>query len=216
MLEFAEIGEMFKGATVGMMIGLLGISLAPGRIFTDSQGREVDAEVLMVQVKEGTVTLSVNGSASKFPITDLSVDDQAYLKEWLARPFQPKVKVEVATVKGQAPGEFSKREVNKEYQHYIIEFTNRTVQELTHVSLKAGLYIRNRDGSIERKQVTYPLRMPLKGTASRTFTPASVAADKAAGQSFGGYWVEIYQGAKKVGEAKSLAPNVDPAKIVPP
>jgi len=240
------------------VIWILSLTLAAGRTFTDVKGRQVDAEVLSVQ--EGTVTLSVKGKASKFPIADLSAEDQAYLKEWqaarAASPGSPtaaaqaKVEIVVETTPGKSPYEISREKLQQEQankpgvkpgsnpvipgsrpvfnppvipdlpgqirEHYVLKITNLTPGRLSRFNLKVKFYLRNQDGSILPSDSVIELQKPIGGNETYSITMQSRIANASAGQSFGGYWVEAYQGKEKIGEIKVLAADVDPEKVTPP
>lgn len=64
-----------------VLIPLLPSALAETRTYTSSDGKKLEAEVMMV--KEGNASLKLaNGRTFKVPLSRLSEDDQTFLKEW--------------------------------------------------------------------------------------------------------------------------------------
>lgn len=77
-----------------LLVFLSSSGIASARLFTDDQGRQVEAELLGVT---GTnVVLERNGQAVQWPLAKLSAEDQAFVKNWLREsPSNPKVRVVV-------------------------------------------------------------------------------------------------------------------------
>lgn len=153
---------MIKTVAIGMCL-LLSLSLAMGRTFTDTQGRAVEAEVLGLE--GDTVMLSVKGKPVKLPIAQLSVDDQAYLKEWALNPPPPRIHVALFEREGMrkssppanqggAPFAPERLDTNfgrdktqkEEHQHFQIDLTNQSLHASGPLTVRYKLYVRQNNG----------------------------------------------------------------------
>ncbi len=77
-----------------MAILVVSTGIAEARLFTDDQGRMVEAELL--GFTGVNVVLKRNGQAVQWPLAKLSVADQKFVKEWLVEsPSSPQVRVNV-------------------------------------------------------------------------------------------------------------------------
>ncbi|MEM0968516.1 MAG: hypothetical protein AAGJ31_04130 [Verrucomicrobiota bacterium] len=66
------------------LLALIFLGHLQGRTFTDANGRQVEAE--LVGIRGDNVILERNGRLGQWPISQLSVPDQAYVKVWRQNP----------------------------------------------------------------------------------------------------------------------------------
>ncbi len=71
---------MIPKAWAAGMAGALILSSASGRVWTDTTGRKIDAEI--VSVEEDKVVLNFKGKEVKLPLARLSPDDRKFAEEW--------------------------------------------------------------------------------------------------------------------------------------
>ncbi|MFT5470381.1 MAG: hypothetical protein ACI8UO_005509 [Verrucomicrobiales bacterium] len=122
-----------------LLISLLVLPLSlAARVFTDEDGRKVDAEI--VGVRDGHVVLTKNGKTGRWPIEKLSTVDQVYVRAWSKDPTtSPKLRVRLFERDGAGPsgvfqGPTSKAptsipliqqtEAKANHKHYVADITN--------------------------------------------------------------------------------------------
>ncbi len=126
------------------------------RVFTDNQGRTVDAT--LVGVRGDHVVLSRNGRAARWPIAKLSGKDQRYVKNWKKNPpGTPKLTVNLWERAGvgpegtyeqkkglelpkNVPGLLKTSETAK-YKHFEVDMTNLSAVDANHLTVAYVMYV---------------------------------------------------------------------------
>ena len=141
-----------------ILIGVLALPVAlDARLFTDDQGRQVEAELL--GVNGANVVLDRNGQSAQWPIAKLSKQDQAYVKTWLEDPpSNPKIRVNVweregigdqglFTTKTLKPGlpknipMLKSTEENAKYRYYDVDLSNLSQVDARDLHLSYVVYV---------------------------------------------------------------------------
>lgn len=147
-----------------LICGALVTSQAFGRVFTDDQGRTVDAE--LVGVRGDNVVLSKNGRAAQWPISKLSAKDQLYVRAWQASPPEtPNLSIQIWEREGiGASGAFDEpeegglpknipllleTEEKANYKHYDLDITNRSQVDATNLTVAYVIYIVTASSQVE-------------------------------------------------------------------
>lgn len=135
------------------------------RLFTDDQGRQVEAE--LVGLRGANVVLATQGVRGQWPVARLSPADQQYVSEWKAShatvaklnvrlferdgmgekgAFAPEEKGGPALPKDLPIG--PKTEVKVSYKHYGVEINNPAAVDALNVKADYVLYVLFADGSV--------------------------------------------------------------------
>ncbi len=130
---------------------------AEARLFTDDQGRQVEAEI--VGVNGANVVLDRNGQSAQWPINKLSNEDQDYVKAWLKdSPSSPKIRVNIWEREGIGEaGRFQEKssgleipknipmlkstEETEKYRYYDVDMSNLSGVDAREVFLSYVVYV---------------------------------------------------------------------------
>ena len=74
-------------ATLGLLLGIVGFAVSvfgESRVFTDAQGRSIEAELVKYDEGRKEVTIKRAGQRKtvSVPVSIFSADDQGYIREW--------------------------------------------------------------------------------------------------------------------------------------
>jgi uncharacterized protein affecting Mg2+/Co2+ transport len=168
------------------------------RKFTDTTGREIQAEIMAVQGDQ--VQMNVGGKAFTLPISKFSEPDVAFIKQWAeANPAPVKIRglyVEfeknMERVKEPEPAKDAKKKTGPEQKRMSFDYTitvrNSSDQDLENLKLKYTIYklVRERTGSdttesIEETEGEDAIGTLKKVTDHTVSTDAVVATDSEGG-----------------------------------
>ncbi|MCF6314330.1 MAG: hypothetical protein L3J39_17920 [Verrucomicrobiales bacterium] len=130
------------------------------REFTDTQGRVIKAEVLLV--KHGKVHLKRNGKTFRFPFADLSKEDQEYLRKWVKENVRywfafKESKVEQIDKRTSKGG--SKEKLATSMKHYELEIANKSGVKVEDVRVEYQLAIRREwRGGKSKQEITFMVK----------------------------------------------------------
>lgn len=162
---------------------------AYARVFTDSNGRTIEAEV--AGVRGDKVRLTVNGKVAEWPIANLSEEDQKYIAKWELNSPPVKLILRVWERDGERPSSrpntysssrpnssrtpngMGIQESKSDYIHYQLDIVNPSVFDATYVAAQYVAYIIKEDGGIAWKMGTFPIRM-VAGKESRSVKTRSI------------------------------------------
>ena len=165
---------------------------AQARLFTDDQGRQVEAEI--VGTRGDNVVLSSQGARGQWPVSRLAAKDQAYVKEWTAsHTAVKKVGVQVFERDGIGEkGEFPKEEKGSSplpeklpigpkvetkaaYHHCDLTISNTANVDASLLKVDYVLYTINDDGSVGANAGTQPIASLPAGKSSNITTEGITA-----------------------------------------
>tara|TARA_R110002096_G_scaffold114770_11_gene248855 strand:+ start:11714 stop:12469 length:756 start_codon:yes stop_codon:yes gene_type:complete len=153
-----------------------------GRVFTDLNGRQIEAEI--AGVRGDNVLLTLNGKMAEWPISGLSEDDQIYIEKWARNPPPVKLTAQVWERDGagkQTLGGISKfpsssgspnrgKTVTKStFKHYQIDVSNPTVFDAENVTVQYAIYVVTADGDVEAQSGRF-LAKVIEGRKRQSFT----------------------------------------------
>jgi hypothetical protein len=120
---------------------------APGREFTDTFGRTIEAEI--DSVRAPNVVLVKDGKTFLFPFSKLSEDDQAYVRQWMDE--NPEIKLEYRFEKEKISSEGSSKR-KKEKWAYKVTVNNRSLQDLDGVTFEYTIFKQLSDRTSTKKK----------------------------------------------------------------
>lgn len=149
-----------------LLLALICATTVDAHLFTDSQGRQVEAEV--VGLRGANVVLAVQSVRGQWPLDHLSPPDQAYVREWQTTHTAVKqVTVWVNEKDGIGEkGEFAKNnqaspasplkdlpiapptQTKTSFKHYLISTTNPATVDASYLKVAYVIYVIKEDGSI--------------------------------------------------------------------
>ncbi len=178
--------------TMLLALGLAAFQSASAHLFTDDQGRQVEAE--LVGLRGPNVVLATQGVRGQWPVARLAAPDQAYVKQWQAGSTVVKRVVvqmnerdgmgEKGTFKSETsdrPGlpkdlPFAPQIDSKEtYKHYDLQITNPAGVDASHLHVDYVLYVIQPDGSVGTNAGTQALDILPAGKTTTLKTEAATA-----------------------------------------
>ncbi len=210
-------------AAVGVLVALcltaaLTSSLS-ARIFTDTDGRTVEAEV--AGLRGDQAVLNIKGKLITWPMDRLSQADQDYIREWAEK--RPPTKIVIRADGVRTGGTNLDRT-----SYFELDLYNQQYHDSGPLVLQAIAVTRTSDGRISEHPIT--MELP-KGVEARSAQVLSTREVEAVGTKrrvaisggccmapirfrtfrtstkVDGIWVRLYQGPHMVGELKDLTPN---------
>ncbi len=171
--------------TLTLFSGILAVSQA--RVFTDTQGRRIDAEVL--DVREENVILKKDGKTYVWPLVKLSVSDQLFLKRWKATHAKTRARVQVrlwekdgigpsgtfeadeARAKApKGPPILSETKQRAKYKHYEVDLTNTTREDATKLTMSYVVFLIDGSGRLIPQAGSAPVDRLSPGERARLTT----------------------------------------------
>lgn len=170
---------------------------AEPRIFTDDQGRQVEAE--LVGLRGANVVLATGAVRGQWPLARLSAPDQAYVKDWQASNTAVKnVQVQIFEregigQKGAFPAPAPEgpslpddlpfpggKEVKADYHHCDLAVQNPAEVDANHIRVAYVLYLVKADGSVGNNAASQPVdRITARGNSRITTEGINAARTKA-------------------------------------
>jgi len=147
---------------IALIFALSSMSALQARVFTDLEGRKVEAEI--AGVRNGKVVLNVNGKLAKWPLEKLIDEDQEHIKIWALN--RPPTKVIIRTSHKdagtdiQTRGESNTREDRRVYE---LNIYNQTYQDTGAISVLAYVFVRMENGTVVPRQASFQLQQGLMG-----------------------------------------------------
>lgn len=126
---------------------------APGRVFRNQAGREIDAEI--VAVRGPNVELAIQGKVFLVPLATLSPEDQTHVAEWARDhrviPLDFRATRQEDSQRRRTQGD---REDRSEFRAFRYEtaLTNRSGETLGNLEIKYNLIVRHTRTAKERKE----------------------------------------------------------------
>ncbi|HEY1123973.1 MAG TPA: SHD1 domain-containing protein, partial [Haloferula sp.] len=71
---------MIRKSGAALLLSGLFLATASARVWTDTTGRKIDAEI--VRVEGDQVVVNFKGKETKLPLAKLSADDRKFAEEW--------------------------------------------------------------------------------------------------------------------------------------
>ncbi len=189
-----------KGKVAVVLVGMMGMSMvgAEMRVFTNKEGKTLEAELLLVEKDKAVLKLG-NGKQAKVAMNTLSDADQDFIKTWWEenkdkiKPTDVTLTLEVKTGNmkrryynnpDQEMSDGSTATVREYYysvdRHYVGEVKNISGKDLKNVSMKYTMYIAHNRGEramgmppIKRIEITRDIEL-LRNAAIETFETEKV------------------------------------------
>ncbi len=168
---------------------------AETRLFTDDQGRQVEAE--LIGVNGANVVLGVSGRMAQWPIAKLSKEDQAYVKVWLKDPpSAPKIRVNVWERDGiSEAGRFQDKssvgkmpkdipllkstEEKEKYRYYDIDLSNLSNVDALNLHLSYVVYVIDASNQVVDHSSGQKIeKIPAGGRVSKSSLAATSVSSK--------------------------------------
>ena len=139
--------EFMKWMIAGLVWGMCWscFSAEDYRIFTDREGRVIEAKVVRFDPRSGKVTIERNNRRkATVSITIFSEADQAYIKEWIsAQDFlsNSKLRISIAKKQGKTPSKKNKTQRAKPPCHYEIRLLPSKGTSFETIRIEYCMYI---------------------------------------------------------------------------
>ena len=128
-----------------VMAGISILAESEYRIFTDTEGRAIEARIMSCDARSGKVTVErTNNRKITVASTIFSEADQAYIKEWnSAQGFlsNSKFRISVQKKKGKTGNDKSQTKRSKPPCHYEIQLDNRSGTLFTDLRVECCTYV---------------------------------------------------------------------------
>ena len=108
---------------------------AQAREFTDTFGRKIEAEI--ESIRAPNVVLIKDGKTFLFPVSKLSEEDKAYVKQWMAD--NPEIKLDYRFEKEKVASEGSSKR-RKEKWEYKVSVNNRALTDIDGITFKYEIF----------------------------------------------------------------------------
>lgn len=188
--------------TIVLLLLALGFAaVAEARLFTDDQGRQVEAE--MLGVNGANVVLERNGRSAQWPIAKLSKQDQAWVKAWLEDPPKtPKIRVNIWEREGigqagrfdegasgpgipkNIPG-LVKTEETEKYRYYDVDLSNSAGVDALDLHLSYVVYVIDASNKVVDHAASEKIeRIPAGGRETRATRAATFVRTKTTATTF--------------------------------
>jgi len=150
--------DSFRGFLLAALALMVLAAGSHARIFTDTEGREVEAT--LIGVKDGKAVLEKDGKRALWPVNQFSAEDQLYIREWLEKPppiktaiqvFERKGKRRTVSEGGSGDGPKTEREVDEEPYHYDVYLTNQSDWSSGELVVRYRLFAVDPEGELREK-----------------------------------------------------------------